>query len=102
METGFLCCSLQVAEYLNDQEVLDWAVKRLGQAVYSAVRGKYRQLYNQRNMADASFWRQMLRPQDISLTGALPNTVSEYVSDKSCPGVALELRWLLLPLLTRG
>lgn len=57
---------MQVSEYLNDQETLEWAIKRLAQAVDSAVRAKFRALYNQRYNSDAAFWRQMLRPRDMA------------------------------------
>lgn len=56
---------MQVSEYLNDRETLDWAIRRIAQAVDSAVRAKYRALYNQRDDADATFWRHLLRPRDI-------------------------------------
>jgi hypothetical protein len=62
---------MQVAEYLNDRETLDWAVKRLAQALDAAVRAKYRAQYASRNDSDASFWRQLLRPRDIK-TGSVP------------------------------
>ena len=78
------CVCMQVSEYLNDKETLDWAIRRIAQAVDSAVRAKYRALYNQRDNGDASFWRQLLRPLEIGSGVLKLCTIQQHTTSTTC------------------